>query len=161
MTVWSSMSDLSYRKAQVEDLEAVVTMLADDQLGSVREKVGHPLPLIYREAFERMSKQHGNDLIVVEQDGGIIGCMQLTIIHGISRKGMSRCQIEGVRIAKSARGGGIGEKMMKYAITYAKSKGCGLVQLTTDTRREDAHRFYERLGFIASHVGMKLDLLDA
>jgi len=158
--VWLSMSDLAYRKAKVEDLEAIVALLADDQLGSTREKVGHPLPLIYREAFERMSKQHGNDLIVVEKEGNIIGCMQLTIIHGISRKGMSRCQIEGVRIAKTVRGGGVGEKMIKYAIRFAKSKGCGLVQLTTDHRREDAHRFYERLGFIGSHLGMKLDLLD-
>ena len=155
------MSELVYRKAKVEDLEAVVTLLADDQLGSVRERTGHPLPLIYREAFERMSKQSGNDLIIVEQDNVIIGCMQLTIIHGISRKGMSRCQIEGVRIAKSVRGSGTGERMIKHAIKIAKSKGCGLIQLTTDTRREDAHRFYERLGFVASHVGMKLDLFDA
>ncbi|WP_193716575.1 GNAT family N-acetyltransferase [Sneathiella sp. P13V-1] len=153
-------AEISFRKAKVEDLEDVVEMLADDQLGSVREQASRPLPLIYREAFERMSRQNGNDLFVTVKNGQVIGCMQLTIIHGISRKGMSRCQIEGVRISSKARGGGIGGKMMKFAIEYAKKQGCGLVQLTTDLRRKDAHKFYEDLGFSGSHLGMKLDLLN-
>ena len=151
--------EINFRKAKVDDLEDVVELLADDQLGSVREQAGRPLPLIYREAFERMSHQIGNDLYVTIKEGEVIGCMQLTVIHGISRKGMSRCQIEAVRISSQVRGGGIGKKMMKFAIEHARKQGCGLVQLTTDLRREEAHKFYKDLGFSGSHLGMKLDLL--
>lgn len=148
------------RKATEADLLAVVQMLADDQLGSTRECADAPLALYYREAFARMERQEGNDLYVAIKDGQVIGCMQLTFIAGISRKGMTRCQIEGVRVSTKVRAGGIGKAMIRYAIDLSRGQGCGLVQLTTDSKRKDAHRFYEDLGFIASHVGMKLDLLS-
>ncbi len=153
------MTDFVIRKAKESDILPIVRLLADDQLGSVRESVEEPLALVYRDAFARMERQEGNDYYVVDKGGDIIGCMQLTLISGISRKGMTRCQIEGVRISKTVRSGGLGRKMMQFAIDHAKSTGCGLVQLTTDNSREDAHRFYESLGFVSSHTGMKLDLL--
>lgn len=153
------MEKISVRKATISDLAAVISLISDDQLGSAREEIKHPLPLFYRQAFERVKKVTGNDIYVAILDTKIIGCMQLTFISGLSRKGMTRLQIESVRVAKDVRSKGIGRQMMKYAIELAKTSGCGLVQLTTDTTRKDAHRFYERLGFQSSHVGMKLDLL--
>ncbi len=147
------------RKATEADLLIVVGLLADDQLGSVRENAKAPLALYYREAFAQMERQEGNDLYVAEEEGTVVGCMQLTFIAGISRKGMVRCQIEGVRVSSKVRSGGIGRDMIQFAIDLAKSQGCGLVQLTTDMKRKDAHRFYEHFGFTSSHVGMKLDLL--
>lgn len=153
------MEKISVRKATISDLPAVISLISDDQLGNAREEIKHPLPLFYRQAFERIKKETGNDIYVATMDNQIIGCMQLTFISGLSRKGMKRMQIESVRIAKEVRSVGIGRQMMKYAIDLAKSSGCGLVQLTTDNTRIDAHRFYERLGFQSSHVGMKLDLL--
>ncbi|MEH6404966.1 MAG: GNAT family N-acetyltransferase [Sneathiella sp.] len=147
------------RKAEEADLLAVVQLLADDQLGSQRENASSPLDPTYKGAFAQMSQQKGNDLYVAVENDKVVGCMQLTFIAGLSRKGMTRMQIEGVRISKEVRSSGLGQKMMEYAINLAKSSHCGLVQLTTDVKRPDAHRFYERLGFEASHVGMKLNLL--
>jgi len=118
------------------------------------------LALVYRDAFERMERQNGNNIYVAIKDGAIVGCMQLTFIAGLSRKGMTRCQIEAVRVTSELRSHGIGKQMMNFAIELAKTSGCGLVQLTTDKTRDDAQRFYVRLGFTASHIGMKLDLLD-
>ncbi|WP_169569135.1 GNAT family N-acetyltransferase [Sneathiella limimaris] len=154
------MEKISFRKATISDLPDVISLIADDQLGSTREDTKHQFPLVYRQAFERMTKQEGNDIYVaILGESQIVGCMQLTFIAGLSRKGMTRLQIEAVRVAKELRSKGIGRKMMKYAISLAKSSGCGLVQLTTDKSREDAHRFYERLGFEDSHIGMKLSLI--
>jgi len=153
------MEEIIIRKALKSDLVKVVELIADDQLGATREQIGSPLALVYRQAFERMQHQKGNDIYVAQLNGAIIGCMQLTLIAGLSRKGMTRLQIETVRVAKNMRSKGIGKQMMKFAIDFAKSSGCGLVQLTTDISRADAHRFYDRLGFTASHHGMKLDLL--
>jgi len=155
------MNNLNIRKASVSDIAAVINLIADDQLGATREQVGGPVSLVYRTAFERIERQNGNDIYVAEIDGEIIGCMQLTFITGLSRKGLTRCQIEAVRVSKTLRSQGIGKKMMVYAIDLAKTSGCGLVQLTTDNTREDAHRFYKKLGFVGSHVGMKLDLLNS
>lgn len=147
------------RKAVEADLLSVIKLLADDQLGSQRETISSPLALVYREAFAKMERQSGNDLYVALEGDKIVGCMQLTLISGISRKGMTRMQIEGVRVSKEVRSSGLGKKMMEYAIDLAKASHCGLVQLTTDKTRLDAHRFYERLGFEESHLGMKLNLL--
>ncbi len=155
------MNNLNIRKASVSDIAAVINLIADDQLGATREQVSGPVSLVYRTAFERIERQNGNDIYVAEIDGEIIGCMQLTFITGLSRKGLTRCQIEAVRVSKTLRSQGIGKKMMVYAIDLAKTSGCGLVQLTTDNTREDAHRFYKKLGFVGSHVGMKLDLLNS
>ena len=148
------------RTAERDDIAAIVALLADDQLGSTRETPGDPPAACYLDAFEAMARQSGNRyLIAVAEDGGIAGCLQLTLIAGLSRRGMTRAQIEGVRVAAVQRGAGVGEALMRRAILLAKEAGCGLVQLTTDKRRPDAHRFYERLGFVASHEGMKLDLI--
>ncbi len=152
------MEKMSVRKANISDLPTVISLISDDQLGSAREEIKHPLPLFYRQAFERIKKENGNDIYVALLGSEIVGCMQLTFISGLSRKGMTRLQIESVRVASEFRSKSIGRQMMKYAIDLAKSSGCGLVQLTTDQTRKDAHRFYEKLGFTASHVGMKLDL---
>jgi len=149
---------LSFRTATREDLPAIVRMLADDGLGRDREQPVDPLPRAYGEAFDRMAAQPGNDYLLAEIDGEVAGCLQLTVIHGLSRTGMSRALIEGVRVAASHRGQGVGEALFREAITRAGAAGCGLVQLTTDKARPDALRFYERLGFAASHEGMKLGL---
>jgi ribosomal protein S18 acetylase RimI-like enzyme len=151
-------SKLSFRTAIRDDLPAIVRMLADDGLGKGREQPVDPLPQAYGDAFDRMAAQPGNDYLLAEIDGEVVGCLQLTVIHGLSRTGMSRAQIEGVRVAGSHRGQGIGEALFREAIDRAQAAGCGLVQLTTDKARPDALRFYEKLGFTASHEGMKREL---
>ncbi|HLR22339.1 MAG TPA: GNAT family N-acetyltransferase [Pseudogracilibacillus sp.] len=131
-------------------------MLADDELGSHREKYEDPLPNDYYQAFKSIESQIGNQILVATENQVVIGCLQLTIIPGLARQGMKRAQIEGVRVDGKQRGKGTGEALLKEAIAIAKSEACGLVQLTTDKQRDDAHRFYEQLGFTASHEGMKL-----
>jgi GNAT superfamily N-acetyltransferase len=149
---------VEFREATPEDLPQIVRLLAEDPLGAQRERAEQPLAQAYRDAFERMRRQPGNRiLLAVEASGAVVG-LQLSIIHGLSRQGLTRAQIEGVRVARERRGAGIGEALLRHAIALAKREGCGLAQLTTDRRREEAHRFYERLGFKASHLGMKLDL---
>lgn len=143
------------REARAGDVAAIVELLADDGLGRGREAPGDPA---YAAAFRRMREQPGNLCLVAEDAGAIVGCLQLTIIHGLSRRGASRAQIEGVRVAAGRRGTGLGRAMLAEAIERARAAGCSLVQLTTDRRREDAHRFYEGLGFRATHLGMKLEL---
>ena len=149
---------LSFRTATRGDLPAIVRMLADDGLGKGREQPGDPLPRVYGDAFDRMAAQPDNVYVLAEIDGEVAGCLQFTIIHGLSRAGMSRAQVEGVRVAASHRGRGVGEALFRHAIVRARDAGCGLVQLTTDKSRPDALRFYEKLDFTASHEGMKLDL---
>ena len=150
---------MQFRDAQKNDLPAIVAMLADDDLGATRERNEVPLPTQYIDAFENIIAQTGNRLIVAIDTNNIVaGCLQLTITPGLARLGMSRATIEGVRIRSDLRSTGLGEKLFQYAIDQARNAGCGLVQLTTDRTRVDAHRFYERLGFEASHTGMKLIL---
>ena len=149
---------LSFRDATRDDLPAIVRLLAADSMAAGRERPGEKLAPGYAAAFDRMAAQPGNRQIVAELDGRVVGCLQLTIIHGLSRAGMTRAQIEGVRVDAACRGRGIGEALFAHAIEAARAAGCGLVQLTTDKRRADARRFYERLGFTASHEGMKLAL---
>jgi len=144
------------RTATRDDLPALERLLADDVLGALREAPGDPA---YAAAFAAIEAQGGNMLLVAESDGRIVGCLQLTFIPGLSRRGMLRAQIEGVRVAADARGRRIGEALVQDAIERARVAGAGLVQLTTDNARPDAHRFYERLGFVRSHVGMKKSLL--
>jgi ribosomal protein S18 acetylase RimI-like enzyme len=149
------------RRANEKDLLAIVRLLADDSLGATREHYAEPLPEPYRVAFAAIEAQGGNEVLVAEEDGEVVGCLQLTLIPGISRKGATRAQVEGVRVAATHRGAGLGEALMKEAIARATLAGCALVQLTTDVSRRDAQRFYERLGFEATHVGMKLRLPPA
>jgi GNAT superfamily N-acetyltransferase len=149
---------MEFRTATAGDLPAIVKLLADDPLGATRERDEDPLPQEYRDAFAAMERQGRNIVILVVDDGGVIGCLQLIYIPGLGRLGMTRAQIEAVRVDRRYRGRGIGEALIGHAIERAREHGCGLVQLTTDRSRGDAHRFYERLGFEASHLGMKLDL---
>ena len=152
-------STLSYRKAEMDDIPRIIELLLDDALGSSREKKGEVTDPTYIAAFEAIDKDPHQFLAVVEKGGRIIGCLQISFIPGLSRLGMWRGQIESVRICKSERGHGYGEAFFQWAIAQCKERGCGLVQLTSDKQRKDAYRFYERLGFVASHEGFKLDLL--
>ena len=143
------------RRARREDVEAIVAMLADDPLGATRERPGDPG---YAAAFEAIDADPHQLLGVVELGGEVVGTMQLTFIPGLSRVGATRALIEAVRVRADQRGRKLGERLVEWAIEQAKQRGCAVVQLTTDASRTDAHRFYERLGFQATHVGMKLML---
>jgi len=146
------------RKAVAADVAAIVAMLADDALGAKREDASVPLRDSYRNAFAAIDADRNQLLAVVEQESEIIGCMQISFIPGLSRMGMWRGQIESVRIASHIRGGGIGRRMIEWAIERCRERGCRLVQLTTDKARSDALRFYQSLGFVDSHEGLKLSL---
>ena len=152
------MTDIAIRRAYRADLPAIVALLADDPLGRQREDNSDPLPEAYGRAFDDMARQGGNLQLVAETADAVVGCLQLTVIPGLSRRGMKRGLIEAVRVSAARRGLGIGEQLVRHAIEIARAEGCGLVQLTSDRSRPDAHRFYKRLGFVASHVGLKLDL---
>ncbi|MFS0785265.1 GNAT family N-acetyltransferase [Shouchella sp. 1P09AA] len=149
---------IAYRYAVKEDLPTIVRMLADDELGAKRESFVLPLPDVYENAFIEMTKQKGNDILVAERDGILIGFLQLLFIPGLARLGMKRAQIEGVRVDRNSRGKEVGKALVEEAIRIARDQQCGLIQLTTDKQRKDAHRFYEKLGFKPSHNGMKLYL---
>ncbi|HET9615936.1 MAG TPA: GNAT family N-acetyltransferase [Pseudolabrys sp.] len=136
----------------------MVALLADDELGRRREDPDPPLNPRYIDAFAAIDADRNQFLAVVEEGGEIVGCLQLSFIPGLSRLGLWRGQIESVRIASSRRGGGLGKRMFEWAIDECRKRGCEIVQLTTDKSRADARRFYEQLGFVASHEGMKLAL---
>ncbi|WP_420349396.1 GNAT family N-acetyltransferase [Pelagibius sp.] len=152
------MTELSFRRAVRADLPAIIALLSDDALGSGREDPAQPPNPRYLEAFEAIDDDPNQYLAVAAAGETIIGCLQLSFIPGLSRLGMWRGQIESVRIAAAQRGGGIGRRMFEWAIDECRRRGCGLVQLTTDKTRPEALRFYEGLGFQASHEGMKLTL---
>jgi GNAT superfamily N-acetyltransferase len=152
------MPDLVFRRARPDDLPTIIGMIADDQIGQSREDARLPLDARYLDAFAAIERDPNQMLVVVEQAGAVIGCFQITFIPGISRRGAWRGQIESVRVARAKRGAGIGTAMFEWAIAECRRRGCNLVQLYTDKSRKDAHRFYERLGFKASHEGMKLAL---
>jgi ribosomal protein S18 acetylase RimI-like enzyme len=148
-----------FREASSTDLPEIIALLADDLLGATREVPSETIDQAYLDAFAAIEAD-GNQLlaVAVDVDEKVIGCLQLSFIPGLSRTGMWRAQIEGVRIAVGHRGGGLGSAMIQWAVDQARARGCGLVQLTSDKRRPDAIRFYERFGFVASHEGLKLDL---
>lgn len=146
------------RPAGRADLTAIVRLLAEDSLGAARERLTEPLPAGYTAAFAAIDADPRNELAVVEAEGEVIGCLQLTFLPGLSYQGAERAQIEGVRIAESRRGQGIGGALIEWAVDRARQRGCRIVQLTTNKTRVDAQRFYGRLGFTASHEGMKLTL---
>nr|WP_235994677.1 GNAT family N-acetyltransferase [Nonomuraea montanisoli] len=131
-------------------------MLADDPLGARRE--GDPADERYLTAFARIDANPYDELIVAEVGGKVVGTMQLTYLAGLSRLGAERCQIEAVRVASSTRGQGLGRRMIQWGVDRARARGCAVVQLTSDKTRTDAHRFYDSLGFAASHEGYKLAL---
>ncbi|MFI6407755.1 GNAT family N-acetyltransferase [Streptomyces sp. NPDC050548] len=150
------MGDLEIRAAVTEDVPAIVDMLADDPLGSHRESPDDLTP--YLSALERLTADPNQHLVVAVREGRVVGTLQLTVIPGLSRKGATRSIIEAVRIHADERGSGLGTQLIEWAIAESRRQDCQLVQLTSDATRTDAHRFYERLGFTASHVGFKLPL---
>ncbi|MEU0050204.1 GNAT family N-acetyltransferase [Streptomyces sp. NPDC006184] len=150
------MGDLEIRDATADDLPAIVAMLADDPLGAQRESPDDLTP--YRAALERLDADPNQHLVVAVREGRVIGTLQLTIIPGLSQKGATRALIEAVRIHAGERGSGLGSLLIEWAVDTSRRLGCRLVQLTSDKSRTDAHRFYERLGFTASHEGFKLRL---
>lgn len=156
------MSDLalSFRRATERDLPALVAMLADDPLGATRERFEDPLPPLYAEAFAQVDADPNQELVVGDVDGEVVAMLQLTFIPGLSRLGSWRALIEAVRVHRSQRSRGVGRRLVEHAIDRARQRGCRLIQLTTDRKRPEAHAFYERLGFEASHVGMKRALED-
>ena len=152
------MSGITMRRATEVDVPAIVAMLADDPLGATREALGPPLSEAYLTAFRAIDADPNQLLAVADRDGAVVGTLQLTFIAGLSRKGALRGQIEAVRVAAPARGEGLGGRMIEWAIGQCRDHGCVMVQLTSDASRAEAHRFYERLGFSASHVGFKRPL---
>ena len=149
---------LQLRIATADDLPAIVRMLADDFLGGTREKVEETISKNYIRAFREIENDQNNELVVAELDRRIVGTFQLTYTPSLSFQGSKRCTVESVRVDSSLRGRGIGREMMLSAIERAKEKGCVSMQLTTHKERENAHRFYEQLGFESTHLGMKLKL---
>ncbi|MFC0531034.1 GNAT family N-acetyltransferase [Phytohabitans kaempferiae] len=149
------MTDALLRPATRADLPAIVAMLAEDTFNASWGPADDPA---YAAAFDQIEADRQNTLVVADRAGDVIGTMQLTYIPSLSNRGAERLQIESVRVRSDQRGRGLGHEMIRWAVEQAKARGCGLVQLTTDKRRVDAHRFYASLGFIASHEGMKLPL---
>ena len=147
-----------FREATEADLPAIVAMLADDHLGAKREDASLPLDPGYLAAFAAIARDPNQMLVVADRGGEVVGTMQLSFLPGLSNKGAWRGQVEAVRIAAPHRNGGLGARMMHWAVETCRARGCKTVQLTTDKSRKDAHRFYDRLGFTASHEGYKLKL---
>ena len=152
------MADLIFRRATAADVPAIVAMLADDMLGASRETTGPESLPQYLSAFHEIDADANQFLLVVEAGARIAGTLQLTFIAGLSRGGQKRGLIEAVRVASERRGEKIGEAMIAWALEKCRSESCGIVQLTTDKSRTDAHRFYDRLGFEPSHIGYKMML---
>ncbi|MEV6559356.1 GNAT family N-acetyltransferase [Nocardia sp. NPDC051756] len=153
------MDEIIFRSATIDDLSALVTMLADDALGSVRESADDLGP--YRAAFAEIDNDPRQELLVAERHGAVVGTAQLSILPGLARKGAVRAQIEAVRVDRPLRGHGLGSQLIEECVRRAREHGCTLVQLTSHASRVDAHRFYDKLGFEASHVGFKLTLADS
>jgi GNAT superfamily N-acetyltransferase len=148
---------MEFRRATKKDVPLIVEMIANDQLGKSRENFADPLSEKYYEAFRNIDRDRNQELIVVENDAAeIIGTLQLSFIQYLTYQGGIRAQIEAVRVKENQRGNGIGERMFRWAIDRARERGAHLLQLTTDKQRPDAIRFYEKLGFVSSHEGMKL-----
>lgn len=149
-------SAATIRPATRDDLPAIVDLLADDPLGQSRE---NPDDLAaYLAAFDRIEADAANLLVVATTGDRVVGVLQLTVIPGLARSGATRSIIEGVRVAASERGSGLGTRLIEWAIATSRDAGVSLVQLTSDATRTEAHRFYERLGFTGSHLGFKLSL---
>jgi ribosomal protein S18 acetylase RimI-like enzyme len=149
-------SSVTIRPARKGDVAAIIAMLADDHLGRARERLEDPLPAPYYDAFERLSRDPNIHLVVAEEGTRVVGCLQLCILPGLSSQGASRGLIEDVRVASDRRSRGIGEQLVQWALGEARAKGLKLVELLTHNTRVDAQRFYERLGFARSHVGMTI-----
>ncbi|TGQ57402.1 GNAT family N-acetyltransferase [Mesorhizobium sp. M1C.F.Ca.ET.193.01.1.1] len=152
------MSEVVIRRAEKADLPAIVAMLADDALGRAREKASMPLAQAYLDAFAAIDANQTQFLAVMTDGDDVIGTLQISFLPGLSLQGAWRGQIEAVRIAANRRGERLGQRLLEWAVERCRERGCKVVQLTTNKSRLDAHRFYERLGFKASHIGYKLEL---
>ena len=146
---------VTFRQARHEDIESILRLLADDVFGATRDVISQPIDSAYEDAFASIQREPNQELVVGELDGRVVSTMQLSFLPGLSRGGAWRLLIEAVRVASEYRGQGIGEAMMSHALARGRDRGCRIAQLTTDKRRADAHRFYRRLGFEATHEGMK------
>ncbi len=152
------MSEVQIRRAEETDLPAIVAMLADDPLGSSREDPTEPLAKAYRDAFAAVDADPNQFLAVMTEGGSVIGTLQISFLAGLSLQGALRGQIEAVRVAADRRGERLGQRLIEWAVEQCRERSCRIVQLTTNKSRQDAHRFYDRLGFKASHIGYKLEL---
>jgi len=150
--------NVQYRLATRRDVPVIVRLLAEDELGAQRECFETSLPESYYTAFDTIDADPNNELIVAHANGEIIGTLQLMFLPSLSYQGGMRAQIESVRVAEQYRGQGIGTDMMKWALERARERGCHLMQLASNKSRTGAHRFYEKLGFVKSHIGMKITL---
>jgi GNAT superfamily N-acetyltransferase len=150
----SKTSAIIIRPARRDDVGTIVAMLADDHLGRTRERIEEPLPQCYSDAFDRIVRDANLQLVVAEEAGRVVGCLQLCLLPGLSSQGASRALVEDVRVASDRRGRGIGEQLLQWAIGQARAKRAALIELLTHESRVDAQRFYARLGFSRSHVGM-------
>jgi ribosomal protein S18 acetylase RimI-like enzyme len=156
-TRMTAIPSVTIRRARRDDVGLIVGMLADDPLGRSRERIEDPLPPGYHRAFEAVERDPNIELVVAEDEkGAVVGCLQLCILAGLSSQGASRALIEDVRVASHCRSRGIGEQLVQWAVAEARGRGCSLVELLTHQTRVDAQRFYQRLGFAPSHVGMTL-----
>jgi GNAT superfamily N-acetyltransferase len=150
------MPEVTFRRARREDIPAIVAMLADDPLGAQRESPGNLSP--YEAAFAAIDGNPDQLLVIAERDGEVVGTAQVTFMASLSHRGMWRADIEAVRVRSDQRGGGLGSALITRCVEAARERGCGMVQLTSNASRTDAHRFYTRLGFAQSHLGFKLAL---
>ena len=148
----------TFRRARADDVPDIVRLLADDPLGATRERYESPLPESYARAFRAIEQDANNELVVACRGEGVVGVLQLTYIPSLTYQGGWRALIEGVRVDSGERSQGLGKTLFEWAIARARERGCHMVQLTTDKARPDAKRFYESLGFVASHEGLKLHL---
>ncbi|NIJ20542.1 GNAT superfamily N-acetyltransferase [Sphingomonas naasensis] len=151
---------LTMRPATRAELPAIVALLWDDETARHREDPREPLDPRYLAAFDAIAADPNQILVAAERDGRLVGTMQLSFLPGLSFRGAWRMQIEAVRIARDVRGQRLGEQMIRWAVDQARARDCKLIQLTSTATRTAAHRFYARLGFVQSHVGMKLHLRD-
>lgn len=151
---------MTFRQATAKDLPVIIELLANDKLGQAREKFEEPLPREYMEAFSNIAADKNQELILGENENGeVVATLQVSFIQYLTYRGGIRAQIEAVRIRENLRGQGVGQEMFEWTIQLAKKRNAHLIQLTSDKQRPDAIRFYEKLGFVASHEGMKLNLL--
>ena len=149
-------SEVIFRTARESDLDSIIALLSDDELGRTRENIAPEARPRYVSAFQAIAADPHNELIVAELAGHVVGCLQLTFLTGLTYQGSTRAQIEGVRVASHLRGQSIGRKLFSFTLERARDKGAILVQLTTASGRDDTVRFYKKLGFEDSHIGMKL-----
>lgn len=161
-SLWAGGQDYLLREAKAADLDQIIALMADDDIRRAEHQGAEEDMEQYLHAFNQINADPAHSLMVVEaQDGTLVGTMQLTLLPGLARRGATRMQIEAVRVSSALRGRGLGTAMIRWAISEAENNNVHLVQLTSDAQRTDAHRFYEALGFTASHVGFKMRLAIA